>query len=399
VAPALTSLLRARGTQNALRLEIIAAVGTLGGEGVADTLIDYLGDPGPSIRAAALEGLARLDAEGFVFILSGIDPDPHWSVRVALGRVLGTLPPDVGLPRLTSMLSDSDQRVVAGVLTALAARRAPDAGRILIERLRAEDVAVRAAAARGLGDLAPPEALMPLAEAYRRGLSDTSYVARAAALAALSRYDSAEALRVLDEGLADPDWAVRVRAAALLQNLEPGRETHDRIRPAPTRSGAEYSAPRVVSPPFSTELHLETDRGPIRIELAVLDAPQTVESLTALVRDGFYDGATFHRVVPGFVIQTGDPRGDGEGGPGYTLRDELSERPYVRGTVGMALDWEDTGGSQFFIAQSPQPHLDARYTVIGRVTSGMETVDEIEQWDTLLRARVWDGSTFTESGR
>ena len=79
-----------------------------------------------------------------------------------------------------------------------------------------------------------------------------------------------------------------------------------------------------------------------------------------------------HRVVPNFVVQAGDPRGDGEGGPGYTMRDELSPLPYVRGTVGMALDWRDTGGSQFFITLSPQPHLDAKYTVFGRVVNGMD---------------------------
>ena len=88
---------------------------------------------------------------------------------------------------------------------------------------------------------------------------------------------------------------------------------------------------------------------------------------------------------------------DGEGGPGYTIRDELSERPYVRGTVGMALDkWPDTGGSQYFITHSPQPHLDAKYTVFGRVISGMDVVDKIQQWDVIRRVRVWDGTTMTE---
>jgi cyclophilin family peptidyl-prolyl cis-trans isomerase len=98
-----------------------------------------------------------------------------------------------------------------------------------------------------------------------------------------------------------------------------------------------------------------------------------------------------HRVVPDFVVQDGDPRGDGEGGPGYTLRDEINQRPYLRGTVGMALDWRDTGGSQFFITHSPQPHLDGRYTVFGYVVNGMEVVDRIEPRDVIRRVRVWDG--------
>jgi cyclophilin family peptidyl-prolyl cis-trans isomerase len=137
---------------------------------------------------------------------------------------------------------------------------------------------------------------------------------------------------------------------------------------------------------------LDTDRGTIQIELAVLDAPLTVENFITLARKGYFNGLSVHRVVPDFVVQDGDPRGDGEGGPGYSIRDEMNERPYLRGTVGMALDpWPDTGGSQYFIAHSPQPHLDAKYTVFGRVIAGMDIVDQIEPWDVIRKVRVWDG--------
>ena len=129
------------------------------------------------------------------------------------------------------------------------------------------------------------------------------------------------------------------------------------------------------------------------LELAVLDAPVTVDTFVRLARGGFFDGLPIHRVVPDFVIQAGDPRGDGEGGPGFTIRDEINQLPYLRGAVGMALDWADTGGSQFFITHSPQPHLDGRYTVFGRVVAGMDVVDAIQQWDVIRRVRVWDGSS------
>src|SRR5262249_40277151 len=148
----------------------------------------------------------------------------------------------------------------------------------------------------------------------------------------------------------------RLRAAMLLKELDPSlaAEVDGQIRPAPTTvPSSTYEAPRVGTPPVSTAVYLDTDRGTIQIELAVLDAPLTVENFVTLARKGYFDGQSFHRVVPDFVIQTGDPRGDGEGGPGFTIRDELNDRAYLRGTVGMALDlWPDTGGSQFFITHS-----------------------------------------------
>src|SRR4029434_8376606 len=133
----------------------------------------------------------------------------------------------------------------------------------------------------------------------------------------------------------------------------------------------------------------------VELELTVLDAPLTVSNFIALARKGFFNNIQIHRVVSDFVIQDGDPRGDGEGGPGFTIRDELSQRPYLRGAVGMALDpWPDTGGSQFFITVSPQPHLDAKYTVFGRVVAGMDVVDQIQQGDVIQRVRVWDGDSM-----
>jgi cyclophilin family peptidyl-prolyl cis-trans isomerase len=103
--------------------------------------------------------------------------------------------------------------------------------------------------------------------------------------------------------------------------------------------------------------------------------------LSRLAIAGYFRGLTFHRVVPDFVVQGGDPRGDGEGGPGFTVRCEVSPRRYVRGTVGMALAGKDTGGSQVFVTLSPQPHLEGRYTIIGTVVSGMEALDGLAEGD------------------
>lgn len=129
--------------------------------------------------------------------------------------------------------------------------------------------------------------------------------------------------------------------------------------------------------------------GEIRIELYPEDAPKTVESFVALSKKGFYDGLTFHRVVPGFVAQGGDPKGDGTGGPGYMLKAEFNKRKHVRGTVAMARAQQpDSAGSQFYICFAPAPHLDGQYTVFGQVVSGMEVVDGIRVGDRMKTVRI-----------
>jgi len=154
---------------------------------------------------------------------------------------------------------------------------------------------------------------------------------------------------------------------------------------------APYDSPDLVNPAYSPHAFIETKKGIVEIELTVLDAPQTVQNFIALARKGYFNGLQIHRVVPNFVVQDGDPRGDGSGGPGYSIRDELNDRPYLRGTVGMALSGPDTGGSQFFITHSPQPNLDAKYTVFGHVVNGMDVVDKLQQLDVIERVRIWDG--------
>ena len=127
---------------------------------------------------------------------------------------------------------------------------------------------------------------------------------------------------------------------------------------------------------------IKTNKGDIHLQLNPAEAPMTVNNFVALARDGFYDGVTFHRVVPNFVVQGGCPRGDGWGDAGYTIRSEFNQHTYDRGFIGIAHDGKDTGGSQFFITHFPQHHLDGRYTIFGRVIKGMDVVDKIEQGDT-----------------
>lgn len=377
-----------------LRLEAVTALGRLGAPGATEIFVDLLTESWPALRAAAFTALARTDADTFLSVLSGLDPDPHWSVRAALATALGGLDRERARPRLRVLLEDTDQRVIPAALNALVTVGAPEAEAELLARVEAEDPTVRMTVANGLARLKSQKGVAALIGSYARADNDPTYIARAAVLVAVAELDPASARPLLDLALQDRDWALRLRAAALLRKIAPEADV-SKIRPAPAALLAELNdLTPLISPKVSPVAYIDTDKGMVQIELSILDAPRTVTNFVSLARKNFFGGTPFHRVVPNFVVQDGDPRGDGDGGPGYTIRDEINQRPYLRGTVGMALDWEDTGGSQFFITHSPQPHLDARYPVFGQVVSGMEIVDQLTQWDQIRTVRIWDGVTW-----
>ena len=129
--------------------------------------------------------------------------------------------------------------------------------------------------------------------------------------------------------------------------------------------------------------------GEIRLEFFPEDAPKTVENFVTLTKKGFYNGLNFHRVVPDFVVQGGCPKGNGTGGPGYTIKAEFNKQKHVRGTVAMARSQDpDSAGSQFYICYGSTPHLDGQYTVLGHVVSGMELVDRIKQGDRMTSVAI-----------
>ncbi len=390
-AEPLVALLAAERTEPNLRLEALSALGALKSEAALPYVQELLTHEWPTLRAAAVRATAVIDPSGFLTLLSGLEPDPHWAVRDAIADMLATIPADPAVDRLRAMIDDEDKRVVPSVIAGLARRKAEGLEALLLTQLKSADTGIRAAAARALGDLKPPSGPAALRDAYRAAESDANTAVRGAVLTSLAAYGAADAADAVKAALAADDWALRLKAAALMNTLDPSVETTQAIRPAPGGPLAPYDSPDVVTPTVSPHAFVETAKGTIEIELSVLDAPQTAQNFITLARKGYFNGLQIHRVVPNFVIQGGDPRGDGSGGPGYSIRDELNDRPYVRGTVGMALSGPDTGGSQFFITHSPQPHLDAKYTVFGHVVSGMEIVDRIQQLDVIQRVRIWDG--------
>ena len=134
---------------------------------------------------------------------------------------------------------------------------------------------------------------------------------------------------------------------------------------------------------------VETSKGTINFRFQPKEAPRTVENFIKLAKQGFYDNLTWHRVLPNFVIQGGCPKGDGSGGPGYTIDAELSELKHLKGTVAMARGSSlNSAGSQFYISRAALPHLDKHYTVFGQVTSGFDVIDKIQQGDSIKKVSI-----------
>jgi cyclophilin family peptidyl-prolyl cis-trans isomerase/HEAT repeat protein len=382
-----------------LRLTTLVALQHHNAVGATDVFIELMTDPWPPMRAAALKALARTDPDTFMLVLSGLGRDSDWRVRVALAEGLAFTDVEAATRQLELLLQDEDTRVIPYVLQSMVTQQLPDVEMFLLDHLKHEDVVIRKTAAnllgvyraKGASSLSDAEMVSALDQAFEISRNDPSYLARAAILDTAAAIGGLTAQRMLTEALSDPDWATRIRAAKGLDSLMPDVTHSESIRPAPGRRSVNFEAPALVRPTVSPHVYVETDYGTIELELNVIDAPLTSDNFMTLARLGFYDGLTFHRVVPNYVVQGGDPRADSEGGPGYTLRDELNQLPYLRGTVGVARDWQDTGGSQFFITHSPQPDLDGRYTAFARVVDGMDVVDQIRPGDLIRRVLVWDG--------
>ncbi len=133
---------------------------------------------------------------------------------------------------------------------------------------------------------------------------------------------------------------------------------------------------------------IETEKGKLVLELFAKDVPTTVNNFVFLAREGFYDGVTFHRVIPDFMAQGGDPTGTGRGGPGYSFADEFTEHTHVTGALSMANSGANTNGSQFFITYSPQHHLDGKHSVFGQLIEGMDVLKSLKNGDVMTKITI-----------
>jgi len=319
-----------------------------------------------------------------------------WKLRAAVADAAGdSADRAFAISRATPLTRDPDPRVreaAYGALVPPASMPLEDSVHaLLVSGLRDPDFYVRATVIAALADRPSANDLSAVLASYAKASRDSANDARLAAIqyvSSLWRRDSSSFTA-----------AHRAQLAQLAIPSDPLERAAGKEVPAWAKWRSVVPSPRpiawyeelvrtIVAPVLSGKFvgaTIHTVRGPIRLELFGAEAPITVWNFHTLARSGYYRNTRFHRVVPNFVAQDGDPRDDGNGGPGYAIRDEMNRQRYERGAVGMALSGPDTGGSQYFITHSPQPHLDGHYTVFGRVIDGFDVLDRLVQGDLIRR--------------
>jgi len=349
--------------------------------------------PEVEIAVAKLGEAAFFDAPDSIRL-----PRDDWKAMANYAQGLGQLGTDKARAVLVDLLDGKtygkpDARAVSDILTAMTTAKVDGMRDRLLAYLTAEDVFVRATAATLLGELGDVTAKVTdaLEAAYKVARADKTNDARVAILEAADKLKHPLNLLALADENGDQDYVVRLKAAELLRQSNAENVT-TKVAIGKVKTGHDRAywhrmaqMEESVKNPIAV---LHTKKGLIHIELLAQDAPMTVDNFVQLARSGFYNGLQFVRIVPNFVVQTGDPRGDQNGGPGYQIRDEINLYRYETGMVGMALSGKDTGGSQFFITHSPQPHLDGGYTIFGRVSEGMNVVNRLARGDKIERVEI-----------
>ena len=390
-----------------VRIEAVRSIGAVHAKGSLEMLAAALSDANENVRITAVEAMATLGDHRASSLLQSLrfrDSPVAWAAEQTLAalttsdahfftgfrgvppiyknpagmeafvQALGKLPSERATELLAELWESGEEHVSpvrSLVLHTLAAQGIADLRSYLAAAVEDTDWTVRRTAL----ELMPSPRVETCLAAYRRAIAQPATAVRIAALDAASRaLRSPEQRKFFLEALADPDRLVRIRAAKHLRMLHD--EDHgQQIGLADTRYAREdYQR---IARTLNRRLKIDTSDGMLDVLLDYEHAPLTAENFFELARRGYFNGQRFVTVVPNQFVKAGDPRGDGQGGPGYTIRCEVNTRPFLRGSLGMAVGEKDSGGSQFFICLSPQLLFDGRYTNFGRLISGDDVIDRI----------------------
>lgn len=430
-----------------VRICAVRALGVLADSSALPQVLAAITDTDPHVRETAADALGALRTRDGVPALTKALGDPDGGVRLAAGRALATVAPDVAAGALLPLAADSERWVRAGILDPLgrvpgesarqtvrkiaAGVRAIGGGASAEERssafsaLAQDPAAARAARAEIVSGLSDPQWLTVAGACEAAGATRDSTLVPAllavlgknpapgepdvplSVLGALQAMgptaargpgDGGRLRAALDSVLADPDPRIRLAATQADEAIhgaaaaQAARAAH----PAPAWKPADLAPYRAALAEADSTgaigriegATLVTAKGTIEWVFTPREAPNTVKNFATLAERGYFDGLRFHRVVPYFVAQDGDPSGTGAGGPGYAFRCEYDRMRYDTGAVGMALSGKDTGGSQWFVTHGPQPHLDGRYTIFAHVVRGQDVVDRLRRGDRIEKVTI-----------
>ncbi len=388
----------------------IEAVGKIGGAPAEETLAEVLPKlPKGWLQEAALSALARVVPSQIPGLVSGLLMNPDPVMRASAAALIAGQKDPGAFAAAKAMLGDAEPRVQVVAIPLVVDQDGP-VSELLAGVVASPDPVVRAAVADAVGSrFVTPQ---PAVETRNDLFAELEVVWAASAVdmipdAKLSVVDAVakagkdeQTKNALDRALADPDVIVRRRAAVRFKDVY-GEDRSQDIGPAADRPLQDYvSIVRFSLVPHTAVITMQrpgSQTGRFTVALDAQAAPMASWNFSQLAGRKFFDRARLHRVVPNFVVQDGDPRGDGFGGPGYSIRDEFNPLAFTAGVLGMASDGKDTAGSQWFITLSAQPHLDGRYTSFGHVTEGLRAiVEQMRPGDTVVSVRV-DEDSETES--
>ena len=364
-------------------LECIKGLGNSGKNLNSKKLEDICRTGDTYLAGEAVVSLAKINAERALNAVEEMITSENWYSRFKVAESLQYINNNRSVELLKNLANDKDIRIVSKSMEIISGKADSDWENFLLEKLDSRDYVVVAFAAYGLGRIKSTKAIPKIISSYSRMTAPADIEPMMEMIRALGEIGDEQAVDFLKENLAHKDKNIGKTAAASIKKIT-NEDLSDQVNPVSNGSGYISRIQSIEG----ESCEILTDRGRIVIKFFREEAPLTTSNFIRLALSDFYDGLSFHRVVPNFVIQDGCPRSDGWGGPGYVIRCEYNKLHYSRGMVGMAHVGKDTGGSQFFITQSPQPHLDGKYTIFGEVIEGLDVIDKILPGDRIISINI-----------
>jgi len=389
-------------TNNGLKRETILALGQIGSTSSYNVIKKFFDDPSLQVRTAAISVIPDVNKKSPTGTLTKYSKDKSWQIRAEVASALGKVESRKAEKALKLMLEDKDDRVKASAIDGLRNYRISKNIDIIKAALYgSKDRVVKSLAADVLGNSENKRAMNILIDFAAKQDSTSDIDVVRALIDALSNYiDSTDNSQLVVESLTKfLDHSNRIVRKEAYQAL--GENAPVDFNDGEYQIDFSIEDLNYLQAMQSEHIiaEISTEKGVIEILLLPGLAPRTVANFLKLAERRFYDGLIFHRVVENFVIQGGCPRGDGWGDPGYMIREEINRLPFKRGVIGMATSGRDTGGSQFFICLTDQPHLDGRYTTFGHIYSVecFDVIDQIEIGDKINSITIKRGK-LNESG-